>query len=144
MHFYIGSRATIRFAVLIFATMFVNVTPAAEEDTLVLTITGDLIGKIEPPHRGAPASTVIDTYYSLLADGTQEQIASLRQALAARIPDYQVAYRAADTAELNEVADDISLHWAAIRSIHAAEFTTEVVEILRAAYAELYDILSLD
>ena len=45
---------------------------------------------------------------------------------------------AADSAELAQVVSDIEAQWAAIREIHARQFTREVQQILIAAYGEAY------
>ena len=116
---------------------------AAEEDT-VLTITGHLIDRMESLDRDTDAATLIRRYYALLPASAAEQAHSLQERLAGLIPDYQVAYEAADTAELNNVLSDMTRLWAALRTLHAREFTSAAIAELSSAYNRLYPTLALD
>lgn len=104
----------------------------------MLTIQGDLVGRIESLGEGGDSGLIINTYYSLLSEEVRTEIESLRRLLSALTPDYEVAYNATDSAELSEVKDEIDFLWAAIRAIHAQKFTPEVVELLNAAYGKVF------
>lgn len=104
----------------------------------MLTIQGDLVGRIESLGEGSDSGLIINTYYSLLSEEVRTEIESLRRLLSALTPDYEVAYNATDSAELSEVKDEIDFLWAAIRAIHAQKFTPEVVELLNAAYGKIF------
>lgn len=128
---------------LLLAMLGAGTLQAAEEEDVVLTITGNLIGPIETLAEDASPLRIIYSYYALLPDEPHAELDRLRLALSNRIPDYEVANRAADTAELNEVVDDLGFYWASIRSIHAREFTAGVAETLNQAYGELYPVIAL-
>jgi hypothetical protein len=66
------------------------------------------------------------------------EIENLRHQLSALLPDYQVAFNAADSAELSQVKDEIDVRWAAIRRIHELQFTREVVRLLTEAYGHVF------
>lgn len=112
--------------------------PAAEEETL-LTITGNLIGKLDNLSADATAATVIGEYYALLPATAQQRLDSLRRDMERRAEDYLFAFRSGDTAEMNERLEDLSFYWASIRTIHAQEFTGEVIDQLNKAYGDLYE-----
>ncbi len=120
----------------------INSTHAAEEEFTLLTITGDLIGDIETLDENSDPETIISSYYELLNQESREELQSLRQTMDRRVEDYQVAYTAADTAEINETLDDLSLYWATIRTIHSDKFTDSVNETLQAAYGEIYSFIA--
>ena len=112
--------------------------PAAEEETL-LTITGNLIGKLDNLSADATAATVTGEYYALLPATAQQRLDSLRRDMERRAEDYLFAFRSGDTAEMNERLEDLSFYWASIRTIHAQEFTGEVIDQLNKAYGDLYE-----
>jgi len=134
------------FLLAVFSGADLGVLPAlaAEEAPILLTIKGDLIDKIESPLDANNPEAIISAYYDLLATEVLAQINPLRQQLAKLVPDYDVAFTAADSAELTEVKSDIDVCWAAIRTLHAQEFTPEVVDILNQAYAEVYALIGQD
>lgn len=107
---------------------------AAEEEFTLLTIQGDLIGKIDSLDLSSDRDTLLNSYYNLLPQGLRTEIKTLRQILSTRIPDYEVAVNAGDSAEFSEIKDEIDLYWAAIRSIHIQHFTREVVDLLGSIY----------
>lgn len=135
-------RTRLSFSILFIAIFgFAQASYGAEEELTLLTITGDLIGKLESLNEDANPGTIINSYYELLDQQTGEQLLSLRRRMDRRLEDYQVAYTAADTAEINETLDDLSFYWASIRTLHASEFTEEVIGQLAEAYGELYDFI---
>lgn len=113
---------------------------AADEEVILLTFEGDLVGKVESLNEASDPALVMKTYYELLPHEVQTEIEALRLQLWDLIPDYNVAYTAADSAELVEVMDNFDVHWAAIRTIHSQEFTQEVVELLNKAYEDTYEL----
>ncbi len=117
---------------------------AAERETPMLTITGHLIGEIASLNENTSPEKIISSYYGLLEDQPQANLNELRHRMERRTKDYQVAYRAADTAEINETLNDLGWYWASIRTIHADEFTNEVISQLSAAYASLFSFLAAD
>lgn len=113
---------------------------AADEEVILLTLEGDLVGKVEYLDEASNSALVMSTYYNLLPLEVRTEIEALRSQLADLIPDYNVAYTAADSAELVEVMDKFDVRWAAIRTIHSQEFTQEVVQLLNMAYEDAYGL----
>ena len=56
--------------------------------------------------------------------------------------DYEVAFAAADTAEVNEIYADLSRYWAEIQLIHYQEYTSGALGELQNAYAALYELIA--
>lgn len=111
---------------------------AAEDDVLLLTIEGNLIGLTEPfdgeiADRGA-ALRLANAYHRLLPEAALSQIEPLHAELLRLIPDFQVAYAAADSAEITDVMSEIDACLAAMQEIYAQEYTSEVIELLSEAY----------
>ncbi len=121
-----------------FVFLFSISSHAAEEELVILTIEGDLIGKIETLDNEEDYSQIISNYYLLLPTEVQAQIETLHFQLSALIPDYEVAYLAADSAELSEVMDEIDVLWNSIRMLHTQYFTAEVVELLNQALSSVF------
>ena len=58
------------------------------------------------------------------------------------MPDYEVAYLAADSAEKSEVRSEIDSKWTRILVLHSEFFSAEVMIILNTAYvAKFGDLL---
>lgn len=112
-----------------------------EEETTLLTITGNLIDKLDSLEADAPAESVLNSYYALLPESSRNRLAELRQRMDRRSVDYQVAFRSGDTAEINEIVDELSFYWASIRTVHAREFTEAAIADITAAYSRLYRFL---
>ena len=110
---------------------------SAEE--VLLTIEGNLIDRIELVDEGSAADLVITIYYDLLPDDARANIEILRGRLERLQPDYEVAYLAADSAEMTEVRDQIDDQWAVIQAIHLYYFTARVVDILNQAYISNFE-----
>ena len=121
-------------AVITFMSLLSLSINAAEEEFTLLTIQGDLIGKIDSLDLSSDRDTLLNSYYNLLPQGLRTEIKTLRQILSTRIPDYEVAVNAGDSAEFSEIKDEIDLYWAAIRSIHIQHFTREVADFLGSIY----------
>ena len=114
---------------------------AAEEESQLLTISGDLIGKLDDIGPNLEAQQVIKRYYAELPDAVRSRLQSLQNELSAIQPNYLVASAAGDTAELNELMDDLVARWAKLRTTHSQYYTTEVVQVLDSAFAEIYEWL---
>lgn len=99
-----------------------------------MLVEGHLIGKIDTIELGDNPEFFINSYYVLLAADPLEKAQSHRQELIDLLPRYNVAFSAADSAELSELIDEINFHWAAIKSIHAQHFSSEVKNLLNQAY----------
>ena len=110
---------------------------SAEE--VLLTIEGNLIDRIELVDEGSDADLVITIYYDLLPDDARANIEILRGRLERLQPDYEVAYLAADSAEMTEVRDQIDDQRAVIQAIHLYYFTAQVVDILNQAYISNFE-----
>ena len=110
---------------------------AAEE--VLLTIDGNLIDRVEYLDANSDADQIINTYYEFLPEDAQADIDIRRTRLERLQPDYEVAYLAADSAEMAEVREDIDEKWFVIQSIHRYFFTARVVEILNQAYIRNFD-----
>lgn len=111
---------------------------AAEEPLTLLTIEGDLIGKIDTLDTNTAPEALIAAYYLLLPEAAHEQVVSRQAQLTKLIPDYEVAFVAADSAEITEVRSDMDTLWAEIRTIHAQYFTPAVTELLEKSYDYLF------
>ncbi len=110
----------------------------AEDETVLLRIEGDLIGLIEP-FDGAIADReqalrLANAYYQLLPPDALAQIAPLHDQVLALIPDFEVAYAAADSAEISDVMSEIDMRLAAMQKIYVREYTQEVTVLLISAY----------
>lgn len=131
--------------VLLLGTVLLGTPPAwaqqAEEETTLLTITGNLIDQLDSVDENDSADSVLASYYSLLPEAKRAQLAELRENMDRRSEDYQVAFRSGDTAEMNETLDDLSFYWASMRTVHAQEFTEAAIADITAAYYKLYRFL---
>jgi len=142
--FYKFSRSTIPgnlVAVTLAVSLAATTVLAAEEALTLLTIEGNLIGRMDSLENVDDANTVISAYYEQLSPAVLAEIEVLRRQLAKLVPDYDVAFTAADSAEITEVKSDINVSWSAIRTMHAHEFTQEVVELLNEAYKNVYHLI---
>lgn len=107
---------------------------AAEEEFTILLFEDNLIGEIELMRLGEDPEKFIDSYYALLEKDTLEKALSHRQELIDLMPRYNIAFSAADSAELAELMDEISFHWGAIKSVHDRHFSKVVKTLLDEAY----------
>ena len=115
-----------------------HLSSAAEQEPVLLTIEGHLVGPIESLSDSIDPALIIRSYYDLLPEEQREAAESRRLNLDALLPAYRVAFTAADSAELAQVMTDIDTHWSAILTLHALEFTRAVQQILIDAYRETY------
>ena len=113
---------------------------AADEEVL-LTITGDRIELLNNGEQLDDADYLVLRYYQLLPLALQERLQLLRHRMDRRMEDYEVAFAAGDTAEINEIVDDLSAYWARIQQIHFEVFTLAAMQDLVGAYAALYFLI---
>jgi hypothetical protein len=113
---------------------------AADEEVL-LTITGDRIELLNNGEQLDDADYLVLRYYQLLPLELQERLQLLRHRMDRRMEDYEVAFAAGDTAEINEIVDDLSAYWARIQQIHFEVFTLAAMQDLVGAYAALYFLI---
>ena len=119
----------------------VSSTFAAEEEILLL-FSGNRVGLLTNDGNEPGAEELIRRYYALLAAPAQEKLKTLQMQLANRMEDYEVAFAAADTAEVNEIYADLSRSWAEIQLIHYEEYTDAAMGELQNAYAALYELIA--
>ena len=111
---------------------------AADSEKTLLTIEGNLIDRVELINKNSPPNVIISAYYNLLSDFVRKDI-SVRQILLENLlPNYEVAYLAADSAEMAEVRDKINIEWGKIHTIHMQFFNAEIVDILNNAYVKKF------
>ena len=113
---------------------------AADKEVL-LTITGDRIELLKNGEQLDDADYLVLRYYQLLPLALQERLQLLRHRMDRRMEDYEVAFAAGDTAEINEIVDDLSAYWARIQQIHFEVFTLAAMQDLVGAYAALYFLI---
>lgn len=110
----------------------------AEDEFVTLTITGNLIGLIEPIgeriDNAQEATRLISAYHQLLTAQVQSEVASLHEQILGFIPGFEVAYTAADSAEFSHLMSEIDLRLATIQDIHAQKYTQDVIGLLSEAY----------
>ena len=114
---------------------------AAEEEVLLLS-SDDRIGLRSSDGTEPSTQGLIKRYYELLAVPTQKRLTVLQMHLANRMEDYEVAFAAADTAEVNEIYADLSRYWTEIQLIHYQEYTSAASGELENAYAALYELIA--
>jgi len=109
-----------------------------EDEFVILTIDGNLIGPIEPIgdriNSAQEATRLISAYHQLLTPAVQIEVASLHEQILEFIPGFEVAYIAADSAEFSHLMSEIDLRLAAIQYVHAQKYTQDVVGLLAEAY----------
>jgi hypothetical protein len=114
---------------------------SAEDEFVLLTIEGNLIGPIESiDHRinnAQQATRLISAYHQLLSAQLQLEVASLHEQILEFIPGFEVAYTAADSAEFSHLMSEMDLRLAAIQDAHAREYTQEVIVLLAEAYQHI-------
>lgn len=136
--------------VLVVRALLVSITSAtslsftlhAAEDVQLLTITGNLIDVLPSQPAEIRPTELIDQYYAELNPQAQNEIAELRDSLVALIPDYNIAFAAADTAEVNSVLSEVAYRWAVLRTFHAEHYTQEACAELERAYGEAYRLFN--
>lgn len=116
---------------------------SAEAELTLLTLEGDLIGRIEALEADIDSEFLIQAYYALLAPEIRQEAETLHTGLIDLIPNYEVAFIAADSAEITEVKFDIDVLWAGVRTLHSLHFTREVAELLNTAYNSAFSTLDL-
>jgi len=121
--------------------MLSTVNVNAAENTPLLIITDDRVGVLDEQNGDYDPALEITRYYELLGSSEKQEALNLRRELVDLIPDYDVAFAAADTAEINSVLSAIAYRWAVLRTFHAEHFTDAAREALFRAYTELYLLL---
>ena len=110
----------------------------AEDEFVILTIDGNLIGPIQPIgdriNSAQEATRLISAYHQLLTPAAQIEVASLHAQILEFIPGFEVAYTAADSAEFSHLMSEIDLRLAAIQDVHAQQYTRDVIGLLTEAY----------
>ncbi|MDG1026079.1 MAG: hypothetical protein P8R01_09110 [Gammaproteobacteria bacterium] len=110
----------------------------AENDIQLLTIEGNLIRLSETFD-----STIVDRqdavrlvheYHRLLPEDLRTDVESLHQQILKLLPDFEVAYAAADSAEITHVMSEIDSRWASIQGVHRQTYALAVVSLLNEAY----------
>lgn len=117
-------------------------SPQAAEEIELLKINSNLIDAIDSLAGETDPASVVEAYYGELSSGDRKRAEILRRDLARLIPDYEVAFAAADTAEVNSVLSNIAYRWAVLRTFHAEHFTEAARAELFKAYNELYLLLN--
>lgn len=131
------------FTVALLLALLPMAASAAEEE-FTLFITGDKIDVIDGIPRDSPPQALLRAYYGELPQQQRQRLLQLQQSLASLMPDYEVAFTAADTAEVNSILSEVTHYWSSILAIHNEAFTPAVSELLRSAYGELYPLVALD
>jgi len=110
----------------------------AENDIQLLIIEGNLIGLSETfdstPADRQDAARLVHEYHRLLPEGLRTDVESLHQQILKLLPDFEVAYAAADSAEITHVMSEIDSRWASIQEVHRQTYTLAVVGLLHEAY----------
>lgn len=110
----------------------------------MLRITGDQIPVLEDESEDSPPAPRIERYYSLLDRSPAAEASAALADLARLVGDFEVAFGAADTAEVNNVISDIARRWAMLRTLHARYYSPEAIADLEGAYRTLFPILDED
>ena len=122
--------------------LFARCLYAADSEVIFLTIEGNLLERVELISEDSDPETIIASYYDLLSVPISHEIKNRQRDLEKLLPDYEVAYLAADSAEMAEVRSEIDLKWARILVLHSEFFSAEVMHILNTAYvAKFGDLL---
>ena len=123
-------------------SLFARCLYAADSEVIFLTIEGNLLERIERISEDSDPETIIARYYDLLPVPVSREIKNRQQDLEKLLPDYEVAYLAADSAEMAEVRSEIDSKWTRILVLHSEFFNAEVMRILNTAYvAKFGDLL---
>ena len=137
-----GKIEEIELLFLLVLILFARCLYAADNEVIFLTIEGNLLERVELISEDSDPETIIASYYDLLPVPVGQEIKNRQQDLEKLLPDYEVAYLAADSAEMAEVRSEIDSKWARILVLHSEFFSAEVMLILNTAYvAKFGDLL---
>ena len=114
-----------------------------QDDEVLLTISGDRIDVLAEGEVSGNADELVMRYYELLPPDSQDQLLTLRRRMDRRMEDYEVAFAAGDTAEINEIVLDIAAYWVRVQQLHFEEFTPAAMAQLGDAYAELFPLITI-
>ena len=110
----------------------------AEDEFVLLTIDGHLIGPIENRDdridNAQQAAELINSYHLLLDTKIRGEVESLHGEILTFLPGFEVAYKATDSAEIDHLMSEIYLRLAAIQDVHAQEYNQDVISLLNEAY----------
>ena len=127
-----------KFLLGLYFCLFISPTLAADSETTLLIIEGNLIDRVDLINKDSSPDVVISAHYDLLPDFVKTDISARQILLENLLPSYEVAYLAADSAEMAEVRDKINIEWGKIHTIHMQFFNTNVVTILNNAYVKKF------
>lgn len=123
------------------ACLFKPVWSHAEESPTLLTLDSTLLGASVSLQGDETSAQIQQLYYDLLAPELYQQIMVFRERLIALVPDYVVAFTAADSAEVTQVKSYINTVWAEIRTLHAQNFMPDAAHVLDTSYNNIFAIL---
>lgn len=125
-------------SVLLILGMTLTKAQGAEDEFVLLTFEGDLIGTVETIDDRVDdplkATKLIRAYHLLLTTEVRAEVESLHEEMLKLVPGFEVAYTAADSAEFSHLMSEMDLRLAAIQDIHAREYTRDVTALLTEAY----------
>ena len=130
------------FSALLFS-LCLTIAAHGQDDEVLLTITGDRIDLLVEGEASGNAEELVMRYYELLPADSQDQLLTLRRRMDRRMEDYEVAFAAGDTAEINEIVLDISAYWVRVQQIHFEQFTAAAMAQLADAYAEIFPLITI-
>lgn len=125
---------------LIFMTLFLALASVqgAEDEIVLLNLDDQRISPIEPIADSIvdanQAMRLIGTYHQLLDIEVRSEVEALHRQIMNFIPGFEVAYTAADSAEIAHIMSEIDLRLATLQNVHAQNYTQDVVELLSEAY----------
>lgn len=127
---------------MILAIVISQFAKAAEEEFLLLIRDSYLIQKIDKLDPAMKSRQVINRYYEFLDNEELQYLEKHRAQLSTLLPAYEVALTAADSAELSEILDKITLHWASISQAHEKLYAVAAAEVLTHHYAKIYSFIN--
>jgi len=110
----------------------------AEDEIVLLNLDDKRIGQIEPIADNIvdakQAMRLIGAYHQLLDIEVRTEVEALHRQIINFIPGFEVAYTAADSAEIAHIMSEIDLRLATLQNVHAQNYTQDVVDLLSEAY----------
>lgn len=110
----------------------------AEDEIVLLNLDDKRIGQIEPIADNIvdakQAMRLIGAYHQLLDIEVRTEVEALHRQIINFIPGFEVAYTAADSAEIAHIMSEIDLRLATLQNVHANNYTQDVVDLLSEAY----------
>lgn len=115
-----------------------------DQELTILSIEGDLIAPLAEETGDSDPEVLIERYYEKLGTGTARRLRTFFTELGRLSTEYNIAFNAADTAEVNELVEDTVMVWARIRTLHARHFNAEATQQLLLAYETLFPLVAPD